>query len=69
MVCSKPCVSVADAHQGLINDTRLGRPAHLFSPNHSVAMPKNEKKPTTSVMVVTKMPEATAGSARTAPTP
>ena len=34
-----------------------------FSPNHSVAMPRNEKKPTTSVMVVTKVPDATAGSA------
>src|SRR5438477_11482768 len=36
-----------------------------FNPNQSVAMPRKEKKPTTSVMVVTNVPEATAGSART----
>src|SRR3984893_3361391 len=40
-------------------------PPVYFSSNHSVAMPRNEKKPTTSVMVVTKVPDATAGSART----
>src|SRR5262245_14405927 len=31
-------------------------------PNHNVAMPRKEKKPTTSVTVVTKGPEDTAGS-------
>src|SRR4029079_10256198 len=36
-----------------------------YTTNPSVAMPRNEKKPTTSVMVVTKVPDATAGSART----
>ena len=36
--------------------------ARYFRPNHNVAMPRNEKKPTTSVIVVTKVPDATAGS-------
>src|SRR3954447_15541598 len=35
---------------------------HL-SPNHNEAMPRKEKKPTTSVTVVTKGPDDTAGSA------
>src|SRR5215467_2426006 len=35
---------------------------HLI-PNHSVAMPRNEKNPTTSVTVVTNTPEEIAGSA------
>jgi hypothetical protein len=33
-----------------------------LSPNQNVAMPRNEKNPTTSVTVVTKVPDATAGS-------
>jgi hypothetical protein len=33
-------------------------------PNHSVAMPRNEKNPTTSVTVVTNTPDDIAGSAR-----
>ena len=33
-----------------------------LKPNHSVAIPRNEKKPTTSVTVVTNGPDATAGS-------
>ncbi len=39
------------------------RAVPYFNPNHSVAMPRKEKKPTTSVTVVTNVPEATAGSA------
>ncbi len=35
--------------------------AHL-SPNQSVAIPRNEKNPTTSVIVVTNGPDDTAGS-------
>jgi hypothetical protein len=33
-----------------------------FSPNHRLAMPRKEKNPTTSVIVVTNGPEDTAGS-------
>src|SRR5262249_8853141 len=41
------------------------RDGHLYhlSPNHSVAMPRNEKNPTTSVTVVTNTPDEIAGSA------
>src|SRR5262249_20689630 len=41
-----------------------GRNRHAsFEPNHSVAMPRSEKNPTTSVTVVTNTPEGIAGSA------
>src|SRR6267142_2827223 len=45
---------------------RTNRPqiAIYLSPNQSVAIPRNERNPTTSVMVVTNTPDETAGSAR-----
>src|SRR5215831_7754971 len=43
---------------------RTPRGMRHLSPNHSVAMPRNEKNPTTSVTVVTNTPDEIAGSAR-----
>src|SRR6266508_494500 len=46
----------------------LGESVSLYvcylRPNQSVAMPRNEKNPTTSVTVVTNTPDEIAGSAR-----
>src|SRR5262249_39443093 len=48
-----------------LRSSRPARDGHLrhLSPNHSVAMPRNEKNPTTSVTVVTNTPDEIAGSA------
>src|SRR6516164_1995792 len=58
-----PMAAVPRAEEfGSSRPARDGGFRHL-SPNHSVAMPRNEKNPTTSVTVVTNTPDEIAGSA------